>query len=69
MALRVPQTVLPKLAMLLIAVIAIDRSMLPPNMIVQMFEAPPAGEAPVKNIPNCISTLPGNNSKARPKLS
>lgn len=60
---------IPKLAMLLNVVMAMDKSKLPSNKTVQMFEAPPAGDAPVKNIPNCISTLFGNSNMPKPKLN
>jgi len=45
------------------AVIVTDKSRLPPNIIVQMLEAPPPGEVPVKKRPSRISGL----SKMKPR--
>jgi hypothetical protein len=42
----------PNAAKVLIVVIASDKFMFPPNISVQMFDAPPAGLTPVKNKPN-----------------
>lgn len=53
--------VLPNDAIVLIVVIDIDRSMFPPKITVHIFDAPPAGEQPVKNIPIRIATSFGNN--------
>lgn len=36
-----------------IVVIVIDKSRFPPNVSVQIFEAPPPGEQPVINSPSC----------------
>lgn len=47
--------IIPKAAKVLIVVIKIDKSMFPSSMAVQMLEAPPAGDTPVKNIPNLIA--------------
>lgn len=46
----------------LMVVIAIDKSRFPPKITHQIFEAPPDGDTPVKNIPSCISTLFGKSS-------
>lgn len=54
---------LPNAANVLVVVIATDKSIFPPRITVQMFDAPPAGETPVKNNPNCMSTLSGNRIK------
>lgn len=43
--------------------IVTDKSKFPPNITVQVFDAPPAGLAPVKNRPSCISVFPGNSNK------
>lgn len=56
---------LPKATIFPTDVIAIDKSILPPRSMVQILDAPPAGETPVKNIPNCISALPGNKINPR----
>lgn len=57
---KIHKGIIPKAAKLLSVVINIDRLMLPPNMTAHMFDAPPLGETPVKNRPNCISTEFGN---------
>lgn len=53
-------------AIVLVVVIAMDKSRLPPNITVHIFDAPPAGQTPVKNNPNCNSTLFGNKNKPNP---
>lgn len=58
--------IIPNAANVLIAVIDIDKSRLPPKITHQIFDAPPDGETPVKNRPSCISILFGNNSKPSP---
>lgn len=52
---------LPKALNVLMVVMAMDKSKFPPSKTHQTFEAPPAGETPVKKMPNCISTESGNN--------
>lgn len=49
------QKSLPNAANVLVVLIVIDKSMFPPKITVQVFDAPPAGLAPVKNRPSCIS--------------
>lgn len=56
---------LPNAENVLIVVIEIDRSKLPPKITDQMFEAPPDGETPVKNIPSCMATSCGKRSKPK----
>lgn len=43
-----------------------DRLRLPPRMKVQMLEAPPPGDTPVKNIPRRISGQCGKIRKPSP---
>lgn len=57
--------ILPNAANVLVVLIVIDKSRLPPRSTVHIFDAPPAGELPVKNNPNCISTLFGNKNIPR----
>lgn len=52
----------PKEAMVLMAVIVKLRLRLPPRSTVQMLEAPPAGEIPVKKKPNRIGTESRNSN-------
>ena len=44
------------------AVMVTERSRLPPNMTVQMLEAPPPGEVPVTKRPSLISGLELGNT-------
>lgn len=57
---------LPKDASVLMAVIVTLRFRFPPSEYVQILEAPPAGEMPVKNRPNLRALCSGNNSSPRP---
>lgn len=57
--------IIPNAAIVLMVVIAMDISILPPSKIVQMFEAPPPGETPVKKRPNCMETSCRKISKPR----
>lgn len=55
-------------AKVLMVVIVIDKFKSPPRIRVHMLEAPPPGDTPVKNIPNCISALSGKSTLPRQKL-
>lgn len=57
---KIHKGIIPKAAKLLTVVIKTDRFILPPKITVHILEAPPVGETPVKNKPNCISILLGN---------
>lgn len=56
---------LPNAANVLVVLIVIDKSRFPPKITVHIFDAPPAGEHPVKNNPNRNSTFFGNNNIPR----
>lgn len=58
---RLNQRYLPSALKVLMVVIATDKSKFAPRKAHQTFDAPPAGETPVKKIPNCISTESGNS--------
>lgn len=56
----------PNDAKVLVVLIVIDKSKLPPKMTVHVFDAPPAGLAPVKNRPSCMAGSFGNSNKPSP---
>nr|CAH7721584.1 unnamed protein product [Callosobruchus chinensis] len=53
--------IMPKAAMVLMAVMMMLRLMLPSNTTAHTLEAPPAGDTPVKNMPRRISGESGNS--------
>lgn len=63
MSKEVTKSHLPKDAIVLTAVIVMERFRFPPRVNVQMLEAPPAGAIPVKNRPRRIGTEFAKSSK------
>lgn len=55
-----PKQYPPNAEKVLIVVMEMERSKLPPKITDQTLDAPPDGETPVKNSPSCMSTLFGN---------